>query len=65
MIKSSCEKYFFLNEWFKLNRIVNTSITVSIVVMNEDQKWFCFENGSYTNESPLPTFDRTAAQREK
>jgi hypothetical protein len=33
--------------------------------MNEDQKWFCFENGSYTNESPLPTFDRTARHRGK
>jgi hypothetical protein len=29
-----------------------------MVVMNEDQKWLLFKNGSYKNESPLSTFDQ-------
>jgi hypothetical protein len=28
-------------------------VIITIGVMTEDQKWFGFENGSYTNESPL------------
>jgi hypothetical protein len=32
--------------------------SITINLMNEDQKWFWFKNGSYMNESL--TFDRAA-----
>jgi hypothetical protein len=37
------------------------SLLGTIFVMDGDQKWFCFDTGSYMNESRLPTFDRVAA----
>jgi hypothetical protein len=36
--------------------IVGINVIIMIVVMNEDQKWFWFENGSYMNEPSLQRF---------
>jgi hypothetical protein len=46
----------FEKVWLNLNN-PTTNVIITIVVMDEDQNWFRFENGSYMNESPLPTFD--------
>jgi hypothetical protein len=49
----------FENVWLNLNiTVLNVIIRIVVMVVNEDQKWRWFENGSYLNESPLPTLSR-------
>jgi hypothetical protein len=47
----------FVNVWLNLNNSAGN--VISVIVVMKFQKFFWFENGSYTNE-PLWTFDLVA-----
>jgi hypothetical protein len=43
---------------YGLTNSPTVNIIITMVVMNEDQKWFWSEDGSYVNEPSQPTFSR-------
>jgi hypothetical protein len=44
------------NKRFEKLWLNHLTLYVIITIINENPKWFWLENGSYMNESPLPTY---------